>query len=296
VTTVFVLEGNGAGRKPLACPATFHTTTSRPWVPSVADRVDTNGRIAPVRLPTDVVVCSYRRAGAVPGSKPLTGSKALHGSFTALVSTVAYLPRATSSTPRCAASFGAGDDYLLGLTYSDGVEWITASENQCLAAATTNGEHDSPALLAVEVRTAYRTGRWPSADGKRPCATISLGRFGQEAKLVPDGVTSADVCKRMGAAHAGHRHLDAGDAGRLADTLDRLRTSRAPRFGVGCFGWDSSSPGADYLLVFHYGVGADTVVHVDTSPQCGPGVSNGSLLSTARTTTVRTVEHLLGGH
>jgi hypothetical protein len=296
VTTVFVVEDGAKKTKALTCPAIYRTSNTRPWVPDVNDPVDKNDHIAPVRLPTDVVICKYGLEHNAARTKPLTGSRQLHGSFQSLVDTVAYLPRTATSVTRCSAVLGAHDDYLLGLTYTDGSEWISASDNVCLVAPTTNGTYDSPALHALKLHIAYKTRSWPGADKNQPCTTTSLGRSGQETKLVPDGVDSADICQERGTTHVSHAHLGTSDAGRVADRLNQLATSHATRPDAGCFGNYDVGPGITYVVVFHYGVGADAIVDIETSKDCSPAIGNGSLESSERVAAVKIVEDALAGH
>ena len=295
VTAVFVVEGGGAKHESLTCPASYRVTAGRPSVPSVHDPVDTNDHIAPVRLPTDALVCRYRGTRRLPATTRLSGSKQLRGRFDSLVNTVAYLPRVTSAKSRCLPELGTPVTYLLGLTYTDGAEWITASNNACLRAPTTNGSYDSSALLAAELRTAYRTGSWPTAAKKSACATTSLGRSGQETKLVPDGVRSADVCKSTdGPQPAQHALLGAHDAGQLADGLNAMPTK--PLTSRGCFAWFDTGPDVEYQVVFHYDTGADVTVDVETNKQCSPPIENGSLQSTEQAAALVLVKDALAGH
>jgi hypothetical protein len=293
VTTVFVVESAGTKHHPLTCPANYRTTTGRPWVPSVAAPVGKNGRMAPVRLPTDVVVCRFGRAAEGKPVQALAGSRKLAGPFQRLVDTVAYLPRAVSPQPRCSVASAANADFLLGLTYTDGTEWIAASGNLCLAAPTTNGSYDSDDNLASAVGTAYRTGSWPTVGTRGPCPSLGMGRSGDETKLVPDSVLSADLCKAKNTVQLAHAHLGGSAAGRAAAELNKLHTTSAS--GTGCFGWyDANASDVSYRLVFHYGIGADTVVTVQASRDCTP-VANGSRQSNQRSQAVSLAEELLAG-
>lgn len=165
VTTVIVFEGSNKDAEALTCPTNYRSNTARPWVPDVNNPVDKNDHIAPIRLPTDVVVCLYRGSGRAAPTTPLTGAKQLNGPFKAVVDTVAYLPRdkRTGVTECWTASSGStASNYLLGLTYVDGTEWIAATDNHCATTPTTNGTFDSSTALAAKLRAAYRTGSWPA--------------------------------------------------------------------------------------------------------------------------------------
>lgn len=284
VSLTFAFGGSGSKQAALTCPKSIPTTTDRPWVPKLTDRVDTENRLAPDRLPTDVIACSY--AGAGPGPQPpqlaLTGSKKVTGQFNAMVDTIAYLPhKIATHTDECrTGSADEGDGYdLLGLTYLDGVEWVSTAENPCTPTPTTNGSFDSSMLLATDVHRAYESGSWPAPDTSGECAVRGLGRTGQERSLVPDGYTSLDVCKLVGTRVATHAHPSDSDIAQIVAALNALPTSAMTGFG-GCFAWyGSPSDDIAYQLVFHYQIGADAVVTVEANKDCTPPVGNGSLQS-----------------
>jgi hypothetical protein len=295
VSLTFAFGHRGSSDEPaLSCPKTLQTSTERPWVPKASDPVDTEGRLAPDRLPTHAVVCFYRGSGkrGQPPSKPLTGAKQLSGSLNALVDTVAYVPHKIASQARCPTSLREDNSYyLLGLTYVDGHEWIDAAEDVCAAVPTTNGSYDSSAFLSEPLRSAYRAGSWPTTDGDQPCAAKGVGRMGQETSLVPANSTSVDLCKLSGNLTVVGHARPAVDA--AAEALNKLPTS--PMTGGGCFGW-YASPGAAYRLVFHYDAGADAVVLVETSKDCVNPVSNGSLRSSDASAVIPLLDQLLAAH
>lgn len=294
VSLTFALGHGGSSDEPaLSCPNLLQTSADRPWVPKAVDPVDTEGRLAPDRLPTHAVVCFYRGSGkrGQRPTKPLTGSKPLAGSFNALVDTVAYVPRKIASQARCPKSLHEDSSYyLLGLTYVDGHEWIDATEDVCAAAPTTNGSYDSSAFLSEPLRSAYRTGSWPTATTDQPCAANGVGRTGQETSLVPSGATSVDICKIIGTFTVGHVHTDSDS---VAGVLNKLTT--APMTGNGCFGWYATE-GHTYRLVFHYDVGADAVVFLETSKDCVNPISNGSLRSSETLAVIPLLDQLLADH
>jgi hypothetical protein len=161
VALTFTLESTHDKHSALACPTFLRKSGAKPRVPALSDRVNTEDRLAPDRLPTDVVVCAYPGAG---GSSQLVGSKVLHGRFENLVTTLTRAPRKTATAASCAAPNATANDgdYLLGLTYTDGPEWIAVTGNPCAATPATNGTFDSSAQLADQLRSAYRTGTWPA--------------------------------------------------------------------------------------------------------------------------------------
>jgi hypothetical protein len=284
VSLTFAFGGSGATQPPLACPRSIPTSTDRPSVPDTKDPVDTEGRLAPDRLPTKVVVCFYAGdgKGAQPLRKPLTGSKALTGQLDAMVDTIAYLPPKIASQAHCPTRLVHQDDpeYLLGLTYLDGVEWISTVDSVCSPTPTTNGSFDSSALLATELQLAYRSGSWPTPDPRRACLPRGMGRRGQQSSVVPDGYSSLDVCRTTaGTDVTAEIRPSSGDTHDIVAALNALPTS--PMTGPGdCFGWYASgAEDVGYRLVFHYPIGADAAVDVETGPDCHPPISNGSLQS-----------------
>ena len=285
VSLTFAFGGSGSKQAALACPKTIQAGTDRPSVPDTTkDPVDTENRLAPDRLPTNVVVCSYAGSGKgpPPPRAPLTGSKELSGQFDPIVDTIAYLPRKIASqATHCPARLANENDgrYLLGLTYLDGVEWISTAVNPCSPTPTTNGSYDSSALLAIDLHDAYQSGSWPTPDASGKCAASGLGRTGQEATLVPDGYTSLDVCKTLDVTVVAEAHPSGSELDDIVAALNALPTTPMTSPG-GCGGWYASGhDDVGYRLVFHYEVGADAVVNVETSKHCDPPISNGSLQS-----------------
>jgi hypothetical protein len=212
-----------------------------------------------------------------------------------MVDTIAYLPRKiathTDECPARSVNEGGGYD-LLGLTYLDGVEWVSTAENPCAPTPTTNGSYDSSMLLATDVHRAYQSGSWPAPDTSGECAVRGLGRTGQESSLVPDGYSSLDVCKVLGKRVAAHARPSGSDTARLVAALNGLPTSAMTGFG-GCFGWYASpSDDMTYRLVFHYPIGADAVVTVEANKDCTPPVGNGSLQSDDLSGVVPLLDHL----
>ena len=296
VSLTFAFGGSGSKQAALTCPTSIPTSTGRPWVPKTSDRVDTENRLAPDRLPTNAVVCSYAGTGKgpQPPRKPLSGSKALTGQYDPMVDTIAYLPHKIASQAHCPAKLANEDDgyYLLGLTYLDGVEWISTFDGLCSPTPTTNGSYDSSAVLAADLDRAYKSGSWPAPDTNGGCGVRGLGRAGQETSLVPDGYSSLDVCKITGTSVTAHTQPSDSETGQLVTALNALSTSPMTTLG-GCFGWyASSAEELGYRLVFHYPVGADAVVYVATSKDCDPPISNGSLQSDDLSGVVPLLEHL----
>jgi hypothetical protein len=297
VSLTFAFGSSGSRQPALACPKSIPTSTDRPWVPHTTDAVDTENRLAPDLVPTNVVVCSYAgdRKGPQPPRKPLTGSKELSGKFDSMVDTIAYLPhKIASQAAHCPARFANEDDgyYLLGLTYLDGVEWINTVENLCSPTPTTNGSYDSSALLATDLRRAYQSGSWPTPETSGKCVARGIGRTGQETSLVPDGYSSLDVCKMIDVDVVAEAHPDDGETHDVVAALNALPTGPMTSPG-GCGGWYASGDDdVGYRLVFHYPVGADAVVNVETSKNCDPPISNGSLQSSDLTSVVPRLEHL----
>lgn len=297
ISLTFAFGGSGSKQPALTCPTSIPTSTNRPWVPKTTDGVDTENRLAPDRLPTNVLVCFYAGdgKGPQPPRKQLTGSKKVTAQFNAMVDTIAYLPhKIASQASHCPARFANEDDryYLLGLTYLDGVEWISAVENVCSPTPTTNGSYNSSALLATELDQAYRSGSWPTPDTSGRCLPRGMGRTGQETSLVPDGYSSLDVCRTIGINVVAEAHPSSSETDELVTALNALPTSPMTSSG-GCFGWYASSQdGAEYRLVFRYPVGADAVVSVATSKDCDPPISNGSRQSSDSSDVVPRLEQL----
>jgi hypothetical protein len=294
ISLTFALGGGGHTAAPLSCPKTLRTSSDRPRVPHVHNRVDTEGRLAPPRLPTRAIVCAYDGPGrgVQPARKPLTGSKVLRGRLDVLADTLAYAPGNTLPARRCPAEFRNEDDgyYLLGLTYTDGTEWIDATQNICSPISATNGSYDSATYLTATLRDAYQHGSWPQPKPRDSCGGRGAGRTGQEKTMVPDGVVSADLCKRTRTGIAAHRALDEATARRLAASLNSLPTKPG---GSACFGWHSAAnTDIRYEIVFHYPVGTDAAVIVQMDKDCTP-ISNGLLAADDRSGIERLVQQLL---
>jgi hypothetical protein len=251
------------------CPR--HTSEG---VPAQADGLDGADRLVPDRTPTGVVICAYLH----DDRGVLTGARALIGGLSAAGETLSWEPRGTSDAWPCAdyLAMTDGDNYLIGLTYSDATVWVAAPGNHC--AGATNGSFQTPANLRAFAETAYRSGVWDPHAGqpkrREPCARTSVGRLGQDAVMVPGSPTELRICANGVDTGAGY------DPGPLRAALNRLPT-KASTHGYDC-AEGGGEPTSNYTVRFSYADGPD--VWVDVLVGCTPAVDNGSLTSADATT------------
>ena len=102
-------------------------------------------------------VASRRHHISLPdGDSQRSGGRTLTGDLSALSSELSALQVAPSDG-MCPDIGGTTDRYLLGLTYPDGVVWISSRSN-CIG--TSNGPLNSPVGIEPQLGAAYEAGHW----------------------------------------------------------------------------------------------------------------------------------------
>lgn len=277
--------------RPLACPTTYRVQLKHPWVPAKPSGVNGADRLVPNATPVSAFVCAYVNGRMNPGTTRLTGSKPIRAGLSALAQTLTWLPRVVpkqSTVCDLMNSPADGDNYLLGVRYRSGTEWVSAQGEHC-GGRTSNGDFESSANISGLLSTAYLTGAWkPPVDSRstsqRACASQSLGRWGQDTAMVPGDPTAMTVCQ-VG-IKTPPKAVDRVPANLIA-ALNRPTTR--PNTDV-C---QANTPGPEYYLRFRYSSGPDVVVRVDSF--CVPSLSNNSLQANDDGTALRIVQELLRG-
>lgn len=284
----------------LPCPGRFDaSSTDTPWVPAQPTVPHAGDRLAPTTTATSAVVCSYAHSpyagslglrhlggASLVGSRPIDNRRALAASLSAQPESAGGLP--------CASYLAVtdGDNYLIGLSYPDGLVWVSALGDHC--AGSGNGAFDSRANLRSAAARAFAGGRWPTevpiVPGGQPpraqCDQRSQGRLGDTTRIVPGGWASIMVCRNGGrAVHT----LSHSDAVALVDALNGLDSS----VGDGSCQPAHGGPGTEYLVAAHYPSGPDEDVLVIAG--CIPQVDNLALQATAPSRLVQHIAALAGG-
>ncbi|WP_156045788.1 hypothetical protein [Herbidospora cretacea] len=214
--------------------------------------------------PVGALVCAYAGVNWDPGGEALTGQRRLsHEVMTLMARDLNDLPPETGSRS-CTLVGGPQINYLVRVDYADGKRvWLTTGDevNQCVS--TGNGTFATGAYVGEAVTAAYKTGKWTTPEHDDPCYR-SLGRRGQEERMVPDRPVGVLVCGE-------HSKRDHGpDVARaLAGRLNMIATR--PAKASLCTG----TPREEYRLQFRYAEGPGVGVTVLVG--CRPPVHNGSL-------------------
>lgn len=292
------------------CPTTYGPTTTSgrggPWVPGSPSVPDGGARMVPERAPTAALVCRYPDGLADTGSPdaryrvPLDGSRELTGGLDALAADLTWLSRERLGAPRtCTAMGGPTTRYLLGLTYPDGVVWVSGAKDPNACDQSWNGRFASGANLGGQLEAAFERGAWAGGEtwvppGEEilggPCGGMHrLGRLGDDRVIVPAGAVSVTVCGPVGPS--GTAIVDDAErvqeAARVVNGLDRHRGDGS------CSMVDPEASGTDVTLVFRYPAGPPVQVRAD--PNCRPGVLSGRFAADDPAPVVDLARRLLGG-
>jgi hypothetical protein len=278
-------EPQSAGRpgkiRPLACPANFPGTA--PWVPARPQGIDGRSRMVPQQAPSRAMICAYQ-VGSNSGRSPtsaLTGTRQLAGRLTELASDLTWLPRELHGTSYACAGIGLGEqtNYLLGLTYPTGTQWVSSTDDVSDCTTTSNGPFTSQVNIGGQVAASYRSATWapiplPHLTGTDhdPCAARRSGRFGQDQHLLPGQPTSIRLCVGTAGPRATTYRTTLRNRGfqPLVDALDVLRTRPTTSECQG-----DGQQATFYELLASYAQGPDVLVRID--PHCVPAVDNGTL-------------------
>lgn len=268
---------------PLSCPARYAGPT--PWVPAKPRGIPGNPRLAPNETPKSVLMCAYKGSNAGDYSVShwaLAGKRYVTGNLAGLAHELAWQPRKIPGEEyACSAVGGTQTNYLIGLTYSRGTVWVSASDepNNCVSGA--NGEFITlPTTMGIDATKAFASGRWPDR-APLGCRSIA-GRLGQDVKMVPSGAVSLTICTDKA-------HTVNGDFGELVSTLNALPTDLGD-------GICSPSPRTDdeYQLIFGYRQGPPVSIRVYKG--CYPEVYNGTLKSQIAGSVIPAIRQLLARH
>ncbi|MDQ1292789.1 MAG: hypothetical protein QG608_669 [Actinomycetota bacterium] len=281
-----------AASAPPSCPAKLPGQ-----VPPGSGSVPHSDRLVPVQAPAAAVLCSYKGAAdsqAETGTA-LSGSRQLTGSLEQVAQDLAWLPRKQSDeTKMCTMMAGPSTSYLLGLTYPDGVVWVSTVDDPNGCADTTNGTFASPSGTGALAKAAFASGGWSASPGPDDgCdAGLSTGRLGQELAMVPDEPSGLWICDSDAPGDGARREIkDRTRIAQLAKALNGLPASTRP---AQC---EAASPTREAAsarrLRFDYEKGPDLQVTID--PACRPQIDNGARRATLTEQVQNLVEALAAG-
>lgn len=144
-----------------SCPAGY--SGKAPWVPSAPTVAGASARLVPEQPPTSAVICAYGLGATGPYSAtvPLSGGKVLTVGLARLASDLSKLPSAPPAGQLvCSTDSATRVNYLVGLSYPGGTEWVSSSQSPCVA--TANGKFASAAAIDISVARSYQAARWVS--------------------------------------------------------------------------------------------------------------------------------------
>ena len=190
--------------------------------------------------------------------------------------------------------------YLLGLTYPDGVVWVSGAKDPNSCHQSWNGRFASGANLGGQLEASYDRGAWAGAEtwvppGEEilggPCGGMHrAGRLGDERAIVPAGAVSLVVCD---SSPAGSGAVTIDDPARVAQAAGVVNGLDRGRGDGSCSMLDPDAAPSDVTFVFRYAAGPPVVVRAD--PNCRPGVLSGRFAVDDPTSLVAYAERLLAG-
>jgi hypothetical protein len=276
------VTGGDTGKiTPLSCPAAF--AGPAPWVPGPAQGIDSSSRMVPQQTPSQAMICAYLVAESTGGSAEpaLTGTRQVAGRLDELATDLTWLPRELAGTSYACPSIGLGQqtNYLLGLTYSTGTEWVSSTDDVSDCTTTSNGRFTSHVNIGAQVAASYRVASWApippphiTRTDHDPCATPRPGRLGQEQHLLPGQPTSIRLCAgTIGRSATSYQSATLSRGFQpLIDALNALPTTPT---NSQCQG--DGSQATFYELLASYSQGPDVLVRID--PHCAPAIDNETL-------------------
>jgi hypothetical protein len=292
----FAVAGSAGGHSrvavpatgPLVCPGQY--TGVAPWLPDQAAGIDAGSGLVPAATPSSAVVCAYRGSNMdkVQSGWALSGQRQLSGDL-AGIAELAWSPRKPGGQPMmCTDMGGPQTNYLLGLTYPDGTEWVSATDEPNGCVGTTNGDFNSLSNAGAQVGASFAAGSWQPAPTRAmglppaaPCLGEATGRRGQESQMVPGQPSEVLVCRSVHDVvnPTWQTWTSTTGVGTLAAALN------APAARVSSNGCQQDAhPAEFYEVLFRYATGPPVLVRVDE--RCAPSVDNGSLQSTASATLI----------
>jgi len=250
------------------CPA--YATLGANGQPAVPLAPIAAQRLAPLQVPSQLVVCRYRGNNVLQ----LTGSRQVRVGLATAGTELAWSPRAMGGPTTCTAIAGRHTPYLIGLRYPAGVLWVTTAYDVNGCEVASNGSFTSSAYVGNDVDNAFATGVWTGGvgrDSSQPCVAWPSGRLGQDQQLVPSGPTGLTICSAdaapapMPSTVAVTRNFSA-----LVSALDAV-----PTRPTGNMCDPHGQEVVAYDLRFDYAQGPAVVV--DVRRNCDPRISNLSL-------------------
>ena len=201
-----------------SCPARFPATKN--GLPPAT--VSSPDRLVPAQPIRAVALCSYDGTNMSPlAGRPLVEHRVLTGAFDSLTAGLRWEP--PGSAGACTLTGGAETDFLLGLTYDNGVLWIHSAKDPNDCTRTTNGAFTASVNDGAQFAAVLAAGHWvaaPPTPDAGPCG--GDGRWGQQLVMVPAGATGADICPQTPAAA---RHVSTqSDIDAVAAVLNSGRT------------------------------------------------------------------------
>ena len=262
------------------CPTAYPSNNTY-WVPSKPSVAGADDRLVPDVTPESMQVCAYLHED----NGQLTGQQAVTSNLSAAAQTLTWLPRNMGSHP-CALYYAVtdGDNYLIELSYPDGVIWLGAPGNHCSGAS--NGDFETRANLRQFAADAYSVGAWRPPGLDQPPTTCGYkwapGRLGDDKVMVPGAPESVTIC-------SDGRSQTTVNPSALVAELNALPTQPS----TGCHPThDPNFTMIDYYLYFNYAEGPPAVVDVVVG--CTPNVDNSALQAQADQQLVELIQQMLG--
>ena len=267
-----------ASRCPDRLKAQARSGDPLPPVNGIADR------LVPATAVRSALLCSYQGTNMAPvAGQRLSNSRTLTDGMAEMVQDLRWLPQQIKGQSHpCTAVGGPQTNYLLAVNLTDGTTaWVAGAEDPNGCVQATNGRFTASVNLGQEFTATMKTGRWPgletTSDG--PCA--GTGRFGQESRLVPDGVVAVDICRSTSDGLGRIARLTTGFRP-LVNALNAKRTT----ISTNSCQEQTTIPGATptlgppvfYYLLFRYANGPSVLVRY--TDQCTPAIDNSSLQAT----------------
>jgi hypothetical protein len=252
------------------CPATIDPS-ARSRVPEAtiegADR-----SLVPGLVPTAAAMCRYGLDGHLADKRAISNPMELVHDLN--------LPPSVGPVG-CNDSLPGPAPYdLLMIEYGSKRLWIGQSSGGCTL--TTNGRFVATLDLTADLASAYERGAWTIREDGKLCK-IDFGRAGQESHMVPDGVTSVDVC---GPGNTIDRTLT--DPAVVSEVTDLLNSPEAHDSQGFC----SGGPNGSIELVFRYPQGRAVSAVVMKGCLPGANTANGSLVAEVPSASITQLQRL----
>ncbi len=271
------------------CPARFPGTKNGLPGPATVSSPD---RLVPAQPIRAVALCSYNGTNMDPmAGRPLARHLALTGTFEAITAVLRWEPPRLALAA-CGAVGGPETDFLLGLTYDDGVLWIHSAQDPDDCTPTTNGAFTALGNDGAQFAAVLSAGHWvPAPPSPNDGSCGGDGRWGQQLDMVPAGATGADICPPTSTAA---RHVLAhSDIDALVAVLNTGKTSVSTQSCVEDIDPKTKQPvNPEFSSIrFTYPQGPAVVVRI--APGCRPSIENGSLQTADATAALQVLDTIL---